>query len=60
MIDPKDFVKVSPEIVDPGIRVSGNFGCQTCNKYADHARLDEDEMVLTYTCPDGHTSEATL
>lgn len=60
MIDPKDFVKVSPEVVDPGIRVSGNFVCQSCNKSTDHARLNEDDMVLTYVCEDGHSNEATL
>jgi hypothetical protein len=59
MIDPKDFVKTA-EIVDPGIRVSGNFACQTCDKHADHARLDEDEMMLTYVCSDNHENEAKL
>jgi hypothetical protein len=59
MIDPKDFVS-TVEIVDPGIRVSGNFSCQECDGYADYARLDEDEMMLTYQCSENHHNEAKL
>jgi hypothetical protein len=59
MIDPKDFVK-TVEIIDPGIRVSGSFACQECNAHADHATLDEHEMVLTYQCSENHINEARL
>jgi hypothetical protein len=62
MIDPKDFVKTADtvEIIDPGIRVSGNFSCQECDGYSDHATLDEHDMILTYQCSDNHINEAKL
>ena len=59
MIDPKDFIK-TVKIIYPGIRVSGNFACQECYGYADHAILDEYNMTLTYQCSDNHVNEASL
>jgi hypothetical protein len=61
MIDPKDFIgKETDTIKEEKISVSGNFICQECMISVYLASLDEDEMVLKYTCSDGHQNEATL
>lgn len=60
MIDPKDFIKIEDIDVGEIIKVSGNFICQECFVSVDSAAFNEDEMLLVYTCSDGHVNKATL
>jgi hypothetical protein len=60
MIDPSDFIKITKNEDPAGARVSGTFICQTCLESIGFAVLNEDEMVLVYTCAAGHKNEATL
>lgn len=61
MIDPKTFIgKDSESDAEDKISVSGNFICQECLISVYLASLDEDNMVLDYICPEGHTNQASL
>jgi hypothetical protein len=60
MIDPKDFLKAKEQEEIPGIKVSGTFVCQECTEPTDSAILDEDKMILVYTCSLNHVNEAKL
>jgi hypothetical protein len=37
-----------------------HLSCQTCELYANSGKLDEDSMILYYTCPMGHQSKVKL
>lgn len=60
MIDPKDFIKPKEEPKIEGLGVSGTFICQECFESVNSAILDEDKMLLVYTCTDNHVNEAKL
>jgi hypothetical protein len=63
MINPNDFINASPKQEEPKEElntVGGTFICQDCLVPVKQAVLDEDSMTLTYTCKDGHTSQASL
>ena len=60
MIDPTKFIKLTDKEEPQGARVTGTFICQTCMESIGFAVLNEDEMVLEYTCPTGHVNEASL
>lgn len=59
-IDPSQFIKITEKEDPKGARVTGSFVCQTCLETINFAVLDEDEMILKYTCPTGHDNEAKL
>lgn len=60
MIDPNDFIKVTPKQEVSGAQVGGTFICQDCMESVNDAVLDEDKMTLVYTCSAGHTNEARI
>lgn len=64
MIDPREFVgnkkEQKPEIENEDMTVGGSFVCGECFAEVHSASLNEDEMILTYICPDGHNNKATL
>jgi hypothetical protein len=61
MIDPKTFIGKDNEAqVEDKISVSGNFICQECLISVYLASLDEEDMVLNYTCSEGHINQASL
>ena len=60
MIDPNEFIKVSPKQEVSGAKVEGTFVCQSCMESTAAAVLDEDKMILFYTCSCGYTNEAKL
>lgn len=64
MIDPREFVggkkEQKPEIENEDMAVSGSFVCGECYATINSASLNEDEMILTYVCLDGHINKATI
>ena len=62
MIDPNDFIgtKQPKEIEEDRLVVSGTFVCQECNESVNQALLNEDTMILTWTCSLSHQSKASL
>jgi hypothetical protein len=60
MIDPNDFIKVTPKQEVSGAKVGGTFVCQECMQPTGDAVIDEDKMILVYTCPSGHANEAKI
>jgi hypothetical protein len=59
-INPNDFVKLKNNEEQEGLKVTGTFVCQNCMESIGFAILDEDSMVLKYTCAAGHNNEAKL
>jgi hypothetical protein len=59
-INPNDFVKLKNNEEQEGLKVTGTFVCQNCMESIGFAILDEDSMILKYTCAAGHDNEATL
>lgn len=60
MINPSDFIKVAPKQEINGAQVGGTFVCQDCRESVADAVLDEDKMILVYTCSFGHSNEAKI
>lgn len=60
MINPSDFIKVTPKQEVDGAKVGGTFVCQDCLESISDAVLDEDKMILIYTCSSGHKNEAKI
>ena len=60
MINPSDFIKVAPKQEISGTQVGGTFVCQDCKESVADAVLDEDKMILIYTCSSGHSNEAKI
>jgi hypothetical protein len=60
MINPSDFIKVTPKQEIAGAKVGGTFVCQDCLESISDAVLDEDKMILVYTCSLGHANEAKI
>jgi hypothetical protein len=58
-INPEDFIK-APNTEEEGVSISGTFICQTCLEDTNSAILNEDEMIIIYSCGSGHRNEATL
>jgi hypothetical protein len=40
--------------------VSGSLACQECDEVVYNGGLDEDTMILTYTCSKNHESKVKL
>jgi hypothetical protein len=59
-INPQDFIKLKKNDDSEGLKVTGTFVCQICMESIGFAVLNEDEMVLKYTCAAGHNNEAKL
>lgn len=60
MINPSDFIKVTPKQEVSGAKVGGTFVCQDCLESISDAVLDEDKMILVYTCSSNHKNEAKI
>lgn len=60
MINPGDFIKINKVEEPIGAKVTGTFVCQNCMESIGFAVLDEDSMVLKYTCAAGHDNEAKI
>jgi len=60
MIDPKEFLTTKKEDEPQGLKVSGTFICQECYESVNAAVLDEDKMLLVYSCTLNHVNEAKL
>lgn len=41
-------------------RVSGQYGCQSCDKYAHVSYFDEQKGEMMWFCQDGHKSSFTV
>jgi hypothetical protein len=59
-INPNDFIKLKNSEDTEGLKVTGTFVCQNCMESIGFAILDEDDMILKYTCEAGHYNEAKL
>lgn len=60
MINPGDFIKINKVEEPTGTKVAGTFVCQDCRESVSDAALDEDKMILIYTCSSGHKNEAKI
>lgn len=60
MINPGDFIKINKVEEPIGPKVTGTFVCQNCMESIGFAVLDEESMVLKYTCAAGHDNEAKI
>jgi hypothetical protein len=49
-------IKSSSKYID----ASGSFSCQECDEFINHGKIDEDNMILMYTCSMGHNSRIKL
>ena len=59
-INPNDFIKLKSDDEPEGLKVTGTFVCQNCMESIGFAILDEDSMILKYTCAAGHNNESNL
>lgn len=61
MIDPKEFLNKKEEVVeDFRVDIAGSFLCDECKETTYKGKLDEDKMIISWICKNGHESEAKL
>lgn len=42
------------------LSVSGSMRCQTCDEMVNSGTMDEDDMIIYYSCTQGHDSRVKL
>lgn len=42
------------------IEASGSFACQECEEVVNSGKIDEDNMILIYSCINGHNSRIKI
>jgi len=42
------------------LSVSGSMRCQTCDEMVHSGTMDEDDMIIYYSCTQGHDSRVKL
>lgn len=59
MPDINEFFKKEPDIRIPvnAQKIEGSKPCSQCDKNTTEAWWDPDQMLLFWTCPDGHRNE---
>lgn len=52
----EDFLNLNKKYVS----VEGSLMCQECDEIVNSGKLNEDDMVLYYTCSSNHNSKVQL
>jgi lysyl-tRNA synthetase class I len=54
----EDFVGAKKK--DNELSVNGSMRCQTCNEIVHSGTMNEDDMIIHYSCTQGHNSRVKL